>query len=62
MKMELTTSGPTLNRYSLTIPSCPHALDVLRFERLEQLSVLYHYSVCFISSIEFELRANDAGV
>ena len=55
MNMELTTSGPTLNRYSLTIPSCPHALDVLRFERLEQLSVLYHYSVRFISSIEFEL-------
>lgn len=39
MNMELTTSGPTLNRYSLTTPSCPHALDVLRFEGLEQLSV-----------------------
>ena len=41
---------PTLNRYSLTIPSCPHALDVLRFEGLEQLSVLYHYSVRFTCS------------
>lgn len=39
MNMELTTSRPTLNRYSLTIPSCPHALDVVRFEGLEQLSV-----------------------
>ncbi|MCX8990794.1 hypothetical protein NLN88_23290, partial [Citrobacter portucalensis] len=55
MNMELTTSGPTLNRYSLTIPSCPHKLDVERFEGLEQLSVRYHYSVRFISSIEFEL-------
>ncbi|WP_352485330.1 hypothetical protein [Citrobacter portucalensis] len=55
MNMELTTSGPTLNRYSLTIPSCPHKLDVERFEGLEQLSVHYHYSVRFISSIEFEL-------
>ena len=53
---------PTLNRYSLTIPSCPHALDVVRFEGLEQLSVLYHYSVRSTCSIEFELRANDAGV
>ncbi|MDA8519125.1 type VI secretion system Vgr family protein [Citrobacter sp. Igbk 16] len=50
MNMKLTTSGPTLNRYSLTIPSCPHALDVLRFEGLEQLSVLYHYSVRFTCS------------
>lgn len=50
MNMELTASGPTLNRYSLTIPSCPHALDVLRFEGLEQLSVLYHYSVRFTCS------------
>ncbi|MDM2894813.1 type VI secretion system tip protein VgrG, partial [Citrobacter sp. Cpo030] len=38
------------NRYSLTVPSCPHALDVLRFEGLEQLSVLYHYSVRFTCS------------
>ncbi len=54
MNMELTTSRPTLNRYSLTIPSCPHALDVVRFEGLEQLSVLYHYSVRSTCSIEFE--------
>lgn len=59
MNMELTTSRPTLNRYSLTIPSCPHALDVVRFEGLEQLSVLYRYSVRFTCSIEFELRANN---
>ena len=38
MNMEI-TSGSTLNRYSLTIPSCPHKLDVERFEGLEQLSV-----------------------
>ncbi|WP_410743284.1 type VI secretion system Vgr family protein [Citrobacter portucalensis] len=50
MNMEIITSGPTLNRYSLTVPSCPHALDVLRFEGLEQLSVLYHYSVRFTCS------------
>ncbi|HIB3265238.1 TPA: type VI secretion system Vgr family protein [Citrobacter youngae] len=49
MNMEI-TSGPTLNRYSLTIPSCPHELDVERFEGLEQLSVLYHYSVRFTCS------------
>lgn len=48
---------PTLNRYSLTIPSCPHALDVVRFEGLEQLSVLYHYSVRFTCSAS-ELTAN----
>lgn len=62
MNMELTTSRPTLSRYSLTIPSCPYALDVVRFEGLEQLSVLYHFSVRSTCSIEFELRANDAGV
>ncbi|MBJ8678926.1 type VI secretion system tip protein VgrG [Citrobacter freundii] len=50
MNMKLTTSGPTLNRYSLTIPSCPHKLDVERFEGLEQLSVRYHYSVLFTCS------------
>ncbi|MBJ9838857.1 hypothetical protein I5530_17530 [Citrobacter freundii] len=55
MNMELTTSGPKLNRYSLTIPSCPYALDVLRFEGLEQLSVLYHYSVRFMS-LSYEER------
>ena len=49
MNMEI-TSGPTLNRYSLTIPSCPHELDVERFEGLEQLSVRYHYSVRFTCS------------
>lgn len=27
MNMEI-TSGATLNRYSLTVPSCPHKLDV----------------------------------
>ncbi|MBJ3559097.1 hypothetical protein JGC44_12865 [Salmonella enterica subsp. enterica serovar Derby] len=54
MNMELTASGPTLNRYSLTIPSCQYALDVLRFEGLEQLSVLYHYSVRFTCSAGFE--------
>ena len=59
MNMELTTSRPTLNRYSLTIPSCPHALDVVRFEGLEQLSVLYRYSVRSTCSIELELRANN---
>ncbi|WFV81968.1 type VI secretion system tip protein VgrG [Citrobacter braakii] len=48
---------PTLNRYSLTIPSCPHALDVVRFEGLERLSVLYHYSVRFTCSAS-ELTAN----
>ncbi|MFS3596834.1 type VI secretion system Vgr family protein, partial [Citrobacter braakii] len=48
---------PTLNRYSLTLPSCPHALDVVRFEGLEQLSVLYHYSVRFTCSAS-ELTAN----
>lgn len=56
MNMELTASGPTLNRYSLTIPSCQYALDVLRFEGLEQLSVLYHYSVRFTCSVS-ELTA-----
>ncbi|MHB7569782.1 type VI secretion system Vgr family protein [Citrobacter braakii] len=48
---------PTLNRYNLTIPSCPHALDVVRFEGLEQLSVLYHYSVRFTCSAS-ELTAS----
>nr|CAC9117563.1 Uncharacterized protein conserved in bacteria [Citrobacter youngae] len=49
MNMEI-ASGPTLNRYSLSVSSCPHELDVLRFEGLEQLSVLYHYSVRFTCS------------
>lgn len=40
-------TGTTLNRYSLTIPSCPYPLDVERFEGLEQLSVLYHYTIKF---------------
>ena len=58
MNMEI-ASGPTLNRYSLSVSSCPHELDVERFEGLEQLSVLYHYSVRSTCSIEFELRANN---
>ncbi|MGS0637636.1 type VI secretion system Vgr family protein [Citrobacter sp. VF227] len=49
MNMEI-TSGPTLNRYSLSVSSCPHELDVERFEGLEQLSVRYHYSVRFTCS------------
>ena len=49
MNMEI-TSGLTLNRYSLSVSSCPHELDVERFERLEQLSVRYHYSVLFTCS------------
>ncbi|PLR42135.1 DUF2345 domain-containing protein [Chimaeribacter arupi] len=40
-------TGTTLNRYSLTIPSCPYPMDVERFEGLEQLSVLYHYTIKF---------------
>ena len=59
MNMELTTSEPTLKNSILTIPSFPYALDVVRFERLEQLSVLYRYSVRSTCSIEFELRANN---
>lgn len=39
----------TLNRYSLNIPSCPYPLDVERFEGLEQVSELYHYTVYFTS-------------
>ncbi len=49
MNMEI-TSGPTLNRYSISVSSCPHELDVERFEGLEQLSVRYHYSVRFTCS------------
>ena len=49
MNMEI-TSGPTLPRYSLSVSSCPHELDVERFEGLEQLSVRYHYSVRFTCS------------
>ncbi|MDK2369958.1 type VI secretion system Vgr family protein [Citrobacter freundii] len=49
MNMEI-ASGPTLNRYSLSVSSCPHELDVERFEGLEQLSVRYHYSVRFTCS------------
>jgi type VI secretion system secreted protein VgrG len=40
-------TGTTLNRYSLTIPSCPYPLDVENFEGLEQMSVLYHYTIKF---------------
>ncbi|MEW5277020.1 type VI secretion system tip protein VgrG [Citrobacter freundii] len=49
MNMEI-ASGPTLNRYSLSVSSCPHELDVERFEGLEQLSVRDHYSVRFTCS------------
>ncbi|EJB5576853.1 type VI secretion system tip protein VgrG [Citrobacter freundii] len=49
MNMEI-ASGPTLNRYSLSVSSCPHELDVERFEGLEELSVRYHYSVRFTCS------------
>ncbi|MBA7804431.1 type VI secretion system tip protein VgrG [Citrobacter freundii] len=47
MNLEPATPEASLNRYSLTISSCPYELDVERFEGLEQLSVLYHYSVRF---------------
>jgi type VI secretion system secreted protein VgrG len=39
--------GTTLNRYSLNIPSCPYPLDVESFDGLEQMSVLYHYTIRF---------------
>lgn len=42
-------TGATLNRYSLNIPSCPYLLDVESFEGLEQMSVLYHYTIRFTS-------------
>ncbi|WP_415378083.1 MULTISPECIES: type VI secretion system Vgr family protein [Enterobacterales] len=42
-------TGNTLNRYSLNIPSCPYPLDVERFEGVEQMSVLYHYTIRFTS-------------
>lgn len=42
-------TGATLNRYSLNIPSCPYPLDVESFEGLEQMSVLYHYTIRFTS-------------
>jgi type VI secretion system secreted protein VgrG len=38
-----------LNRYKLDIPSCPYPLDVERFDGLEQMSVLYHYTIRFTS-------------
>ncbi|TDS97886.1 type VI secretion system secreted protein VgrG [Rahnella sp. BIGb0236] len=40
----------SLNRYSLSIPSCLYPLDVESFEGLEQVSVLYHYNIKFTSS------------
>ncbi|EMF1897334.1 type VI secretion system tip protein VgrG, partial [Enterobacter roggenkampii] len=40
----------TLNRYKLDIPSCPYPLDVERFDGLEQMSALYHYTIRFTSS------------
>ncbi|MFW7213245.1 type VI secretion system Vgr family protein [Enterobacter sp. BNK-22] len=39
-----------LNRYKLDIPSCPYPLDVERFDGLEQMSALYHYTIRFTSS------------
>ncbi|HDR2786889.1 TPA: type VI secretion system tip protein VgrG [Enterobacter asburiae] len=39
-----------LNRYKLDIPSCPYPLDVERFDGLEQMSGLYHYTIRFTSS------------
>jgi type VI secretion system secreted protein VgrG len=47
MNLEPATPEASLNRYSLTISSCPYKLDVERFEGLEQLSVRYHYSIYF---------------
>ena len=35
---------------SLDIPSCPYPLDVERFDGLEQMSALYHYTIRFTSS------------
>lgn len=40
-------TGNTLNRYSLDISSCPYPLDVEKFDGLEQVSVLYHFTVSF---------------
>ncbi|WET16788.1 type VI secretion system tip protein VgrG [Yersinia intermedia] len=42
-------TGATLNRYSLNIPSCSYPLDVEDFNGLEQISVLYHYTIKFTS-------------
>ena len=39
-----------LNRYKLDIPSCPYPLDVERFDGLEQMSALYHYTIRFTCS------------
>ncbi|MDJ0040688.1 DUF2345 domain-containing protein [Pantoea allii] len=39
-----------INRYKLDIPSCPYPLDVERFDGLEQMSALYHYTIRFTSS------------
>lgn len=39
-----------LNRYRLTIPSCPSLLDVEEFSGKEFLSELYHYTILFTSS------------
>lgn len=47
MNLEPATPEASLNRYSLTISSCPYKLDVERFEGLEQLSVRYHYTIYF---------------
>ncbi|MDU3615196.1 MAG: type VI secretion system tip protein VgrG [Klebsiella michiganensis] len=43
-------TGGVLNRYKLDIPSCPYPLDVERFDGLEQMSALYHYTIRFTSS------------
>ncbi|CNL96682.1 type VI secretion system Vgr family protein [Yersinia frederiksenii] len=42
-------TGSTLNRYSLNIPSCSYSLDVEDFNGLEQISILYHYTIKFTS-------------
>ncbi|MBB1199830.1 type VI secretion system tip protein VgrG [Enterobacteriaceae bacterium 89] len=39
-----------LNRYKLDIPSCPYPLDVERFDGLEKMSALYHYTIRFTCS------------
>lgn len=43
-------TGGVLNRYKLDIPSCLYPLDVERFDGLEQMSALYHYTIRFTSS------------
>jgi len=42
-------TGNTLNRYRLDVPSCPYPIDVERFDGVEEMSVLYHYTIRFTS-------------